>query len=174
MNEMHDKKSKLGAWLMALVLRFREKYPRLNPEKQRTISSLEDLRNPLQINAIWLIKDTRELQMIIFTHAPNPNFNIGVHGPFSISAIEEGGSPIIEQFEEVSEFLYQNDLSRVGRAQLEEYFDTNVRMIDNSQISTYPEKRMLGTEKEKAFLWTFFGNITEVDSDEVVSQILEH
>ncbi len=80
-----EKANSLIKWLETAILDFRQKKKNLPVEIQNSITNLEDLSTPCQVDVLWCYFGDNQIQIFFFTKDEQlPDLLINVYGPFNI------------------------------------------------------------------------------------------
>lgn len=150
------------SWLKSLITRFREKFRTLPITLQKKISSLENLSAPLQVEVLWVFKDEKNFQMLVFTHDNElEDLYIKIHGPYSI----------IEEITEIENFInqvrFRGSISRF----LERHFLNATKVIEKFRETDIPGESSLGLAGKTGFLWIWYGHFQESDVNIIINNI---
>ncbi len=167
----------LEEWLKTLFIKFRNEYQNLSPLRQEEVSNVEDLTEPCQVEAFWITNNEKSFQIFIFTHDPTlDDMYVRVHGPFIKINEEDKRFGIYQTIEGIEKIESALDQRRFREGYVETFkkrFKEAFNGFEKAHNSIKPNASMLGTGKEREFLWIWRGLIQEVQVNDIISDIFK-
>ena len=138
----------IDSWLKQLITKFREKFQALDTSLQKQINTLENLSAPIQVEVLWVVKDEKNFQLLVFTHDIElEDLYIKIHGPYSIT----------EEISDIEHFIYQDRFKGSISRVLEDHFLNAAKYIEKYRETAIPGESSLGQKGQQGFLWIWYG-----------------
>lgn len=158
----------LEGWIKGFVAQFREEYKRLT-EVEKSRVYLDNFLPPCQIEVAHFINP--EKQIFIITHFEDRNdLEIVLHGPTEAYNCVDVLETILNESKWDRELSTGRD--RTFRSRLENTF---IRQVDWITRASKPTERRIKSKESLAngnFVWCIEGNICDLDSTQVVNDVI--
>jgi len=152
----------IDSWLKQIITKFRDKYKALDTSLQKQINSLENLSAPIQVEILWVFKDEKNFQLLVFTHDNElEDLYIKIHGPYSIT----------EEITDIKNFIYQDRFKGSISRVLEDEFLNATKVIEKFRETDIPGEVSLGQKGQAGFLWIWYGLSQESDENIIINNI---